>query len=145
MIRSKYMGTNVGVWIDHRKAIVVVLTENGEEIEQIASDVEKQVRRSGDSPLKGAYESQLVPADDSRQRSFTGDLNIYYDEVIASIRGAESLFLFGPGEAKNELNERLTEQHLGRRVIGIETADKLTDCEIAAQVRQHYALRVHRN
>jgi hypothetical protein len=139
------MGTNVGVWIDHRKALVVVLTENGEEIKQIVSDVEKQIRRSGDSPLKGAYESQLVPTDDSRQRSFTGDLNIYYDEVIASIRGAESLFLFGPGEAKNELNERLTEQHLGRRVIGIETADKLTDREIAAQVRQHYALRVHRN
>jgi hypothetical protein len=139
------MGTNVGVWIDHRKALVVVLTENGEEIKQIVSDVEKQIRRSGDSPLKGAYESQLVPADDSRQRSFTGDLKVYYDEVIASIRGAESLYLFGPGEAKNELNERLTEQHLGGRVIGIETMDKLTNREIAAQVRQHYAVRVHRN
>lgn len=133
------MRTKVGLWIDHRKAIVVTVTEKGEEIKEIISEVEKQPRRSGDSPLKGTYESHQIPADDSRQRNFTGQLNIYYDAVIASIRDAESILIFGPGEAKDELKERLEENNLGSRVVGVETVDKMTDPQIAAKIRQHFA------
>ncbi|MBO0351954.1 oleate hydratase [Phormidium pseudopriestleyi FRX01] len=32
--------------------------------------------------MKGPYEALQVPADDSRQRVRTGELNTYYDEVI---------------------------------------------------------------
>jgi hypothetical protein len=133
------MRTKVGLWIDHRKAIVVVVTDKGEEIGLIISKVEKQLRRSGDSPLKGPYEYQQVPAEDSRQRTFTGSLNIYYDAVIASIRDAESILIFGPGVAKDELKERLERNNLGGHVVGIETVDKMTDRQIAAKVRQHFA------
>ncbi|MHC5936274.1 hypothetical protein [Nostoc sp.] len=133
------MRTKVGLWIDHRKAIVVAVTEKGEEISEIISEVEKQPRRSGDSPLKGTYESHQIPADDSRQRNFTGQLNIYYDAVIASIRDAESILIFGPGEAKDELKERLEGNNLGGGIVGIETVDKMTDHQIAAKIRQHFA------
>lgn len=133
------MKTQVGLWIDHRKATVVAITEKGEEIKEIISDVEKQPRRSGDSPLKGTYESRQIPADNSRQRTFTGELNIYYDEVIAYIRDAESILIFEPGEAKNELKERLERNNLSGRIVGIETVDKMTDSQIAAKIRQHFA------
>lgn len=56
------MKTNVGLWIDHRKAIVVTVADKGEEMGLIISRVEKQPRRSGDSPLKGSYEPHRVPA-----------------------------------------------------------------------------------
>ena len=91
------MGTRVGLWIDHRKAVVITVTEEEEELELIISKVEKQLRRSGDSPLKGPYDPLQVPAADSRQKTFTGHLNIYYDAVIACIRDAESILIFGPG------------------------------------------------
>ena len=133
------MRTRVGLWIDHRKAVVVAVTEQGEEIGLIISKVEKQLRRSGDSPLKGRYESSQVPADDSRQRAYAGYLNIYYDAVIACIRDAESILIFGPGEAKVELKARLEGNGLGGRIIGIETVDKMTDRQFAAKVRQHFA------
>jgi len=132
------MRTRVGLWIDHRKAIIVAVTDKGEEIGLIISKVEKQLRRSGDSPLRGPYESQKVPASDSRQKTFTGHLNIYYDAVIACIRGAESILIFGPGEAKGELKERLEKKNLGGRIVGIETVDKMTDRQIAAKVRQYF-------
>ena len=132
------MRTNVGLWIDHRKAVIVAVTDKGEEIGLIISKVEKQLRRSGDSPLKGPYESQQVPASDSRQKTFTGHLNIYYDAVIGSIRDAESILIFGPGEAKGELKQRLERHNLGGRIVGIETVDKMTDRQIAAKVRQHF-------
>src|SRR3990172_3593100 len=127
-----------GLWIDHRKAVIVVVTDQGEETRLIISKAEKQLRRSGDSPMKGPYESQQVPASDSRQKTFTGHLNIYYDAVIACVRDAESIMIFGPGEAKGELKERLERNYFGGRIIGIETVDKMTDRQIATKVRQRF-------
>ena len=133
------MRAKVGLWIDHRKAIVVTVTDKGEEIVLVISAVEKQRRRSGDSPLKGPYEQQHVPADDRRQRTFTGHLNVYYDAVIACIGDAESILIFGPGEAKGELKERLKRNNLGGRIADVETVGKMTDRQIAAKVRQRFA------
>ena len=132
------MGAKVGLWIDHRKAIIVAVTDKGEEIGLIISKAEKQRRRSGDSPLKGPYEPMQVPADDSRQKTFTGHLNIYYNAVIAGIRDAESILIFGPGEAKGELKKRIERNNLSGRIVGIETVDKMTDRQIAAKVRQYF-------
>ena len=132
------MKTAVGLWIDYRKAIVVAVTDKGEEITLIISKVEKQLRRSGDSPLKGSYESSQVPASDRRQRALTGYLNVYYDAVIASIRNAESILIFGPGDAKGELKKRLKRNNLGGRIVCIETVDRMTDRQIAAKVRQYF-------
>ena len=132
------MKTTVGLWIDHRKAIIVSVTDKGEEIGMIISRVGKQLRRSGDSPLMGPYEPQHLHADDSPQRPFSGHLNIYYDAVIACIRDAKSILIFGPGDAKGELKKRLEKTNLGGRIIGIETVDKMTDRQIAAKVRQHF-------
>lgn len=132
------MGTKAGLWIDHRKAVIVTVTEKGEEIGLIVSKVERQLRRSGDSPLKGPYEARQVPSDDRRQRAFTGHLNIYYQTVIASLHEAESILIFGPGEAKNELQKRLEECNLGARIAGVQAADKMTDRQIAAKVRKRF-------
>jgi hypothetical protein len=132
------MKTKVGVWIDHRKARVVAVTDQGEELGLVISNVETQLRRSGDSPLKGPFESRLVPAGDSRQKRLTGHLNLYYDAVIASIREAESILIFGPGEAKGELKKRLEKDHLDGRIVGVETVDKMTDRQIVAKVRKYF-------
>jgi hypothetical protein len=132
------MKKEVGLWMDHRKAVIVVVTDKGEEIKLIVSKVEKQLRRSGGSPLKGPHEALQVPADDSREREFTGHLNIFYDAIIACIRDAEAILIFGPGEAKGELEKRLARKELSGRIIGIETVDKMTDRQIAAKVRQRF-------
>jgi hypothetical protein len=121
------MKTKVGLWIDHRKAIVVAITDKGEETRLIISKVERQLRRLGDSPLEGAYDKAQAPARNSRQRMFTSHLNIYYDAVIACIRDAEG-----------ELKKRLRKSNLGGRIVGVETVDKMTDHQVAAKVRQHF-------
>jgi len=132
------MKTTVGLWIDHRKAVVVAITDEGEEMALTISKVEKQLRRSGDSPLKGPYEALQVPADDSRGKKLTGQYNIYYDAVIATIRDADSILLFGPGEAKGELQERIEKGKLRGRIVAVETVDKMTDRQIAAKARQYF-------
>jgi hypothetical protein len=132
------MRTKVGLWIDHRKAIVVAVTNKGEETRLIISKVERQLRRSGDSPLEGAYDKAQTPARNSRQRTFTSHLNIYYDAVIACIRDAEAILILGPGEAKGELKKRLKKTNLSGHIAGMETVDKMTDHQVAAKVRRYF-------
>jgi hypothetical protein len=126
------MKRQVGLWIDHKETFVVFIGEDGEQTKRMKSDMEKHVRFSGGN------RSEEGSADDQRDRQFTAHLNRYYDEVISYIRDAESILLFGPGEAKGELEKRLASQGLGGRIVGVETADKMTAGEISAKVRQHF-------
>jgi hypothetical protein len=138
------MNDMAGIWIDHRKAFVVTLSPEDDHTTLILSRVEKHPERGGDSPLKGPYEAHGVPADDSRQRALTGQLKDYYDAVIATVRGYEHVFLFGPGEAKGELHKRLAKMQVGEHVTAVEAADKMTDREIVAKVREHFGLSARR-
>ena len=125
------MTSKVGLWIDHKKAVMVFLTDGSEEIRVIASNMEKHVRFSGDSSEQGS-------ADDMRDRQYASHLDRFYDDVIAYIHDAESILLLGPGEAKGELAKLLESKGLKQRLVGIETVDKMTDHQIAARVRQHF-------
>ena len=135
------MTTKAGIWIDHRKAVIVTLSPEGEHTTLIESNAEKHPERAGDSALKGPYEAHQVPADDSRQQALTGELNIYYGAVITAIRDCGSLVIFGPGEAKVELHKRLLRMKLGGRVAGVEAEDKMTDGQVIAKVRAHFGPR----
>jgi stalled ribosome rescue protein Dom34 len=125
------MQKTVGLWIDHKKAVVVFVDGRDTELKVISSDIEKHHRQSG----------VATPADDIRQRALTGDLNRFYDEVIDCIRDTESILVLGPGEAKGELSKRLEKDNLGRRIVGIKTSDKITDKQIVALVRGYFLNR----
>ena len=132
------MKRKVGLWIDHRNAIIVFPAGEEEEIQLVRSNVEKQKQRAAGSRSGGPFESQAVPSDDRQQRAFTGHLKTYYSEVISWIRDAESILIFGPGESKGELKKHLEREGLGGCIVGIETTDKMTDPQIAAKVRQYF-------
>ena len=80
----------------------------------------------------------MMPADDSREREYSGHLANYYDEVISCLRPARSILLFGPGEAKGELRKRIERNKLDVRITRCETSDKMTERQIAQKVRRHY-------
>lgn len=132
------MKRKAGLWIDHRKAVIVFLTGEEEEIKLVKSNVEKHIRRADPLRSRGRVESLAIPADDRQQQEFTEHLNIYCNEVISCIRDAESILIFGPGESKGELKKHLEIEGLGGRIVGIETTDKMTDPQIAAKVRQYF-------
>jgi stalled ribosome rescue protein Dom34 len=132
------MKTLAGLWIDHREAVIVLLSEKGQETRRIKSYVEKQLRRSDRSASTGPFEPQMVPADDSQEREYTGHLANFYDEVVSCLRPAEAILLFGPGEAKNELRKRIERDKLDLRITRFETVDKMTERQISQKVRRHY-------
>jgi len=125
------MKREVGLWLDHRKAVIVIVTDEEEETKIIESNMEKHVRYSSGSSEPGQGE-------DVRDRQFQNHLNRYYDEVIACIGEADSVQIFGPGEAKGELEKRLEKAELKGSIVSIETVDKVTDRQISAKVRDYF-------
>ncbi len=126
------MTKRVGLWIDHRKAVIVTITDKGEDIKTINSDMGKHVRFGGRAVGLGEGE-------DVRDRKFGNHLDDYYDGVIALIKDAESVEIFGPGEAKGELEKRLKEKGYRGNILAVETVDKMTDNQIAAKVRDRFS------
>ena len=118
------MKKQAGLWIDHRKAVIVLITDEGEEVKKIISGMEKHVRfTGGDGSEEGSSE-------DVRDRQFGNHLNSYYDEVIAVVRNSDAIQIFGPGEAKEGLKDE---------ALSVETMDKMTDRQISAKVREHFS------
>lgn len=121
--------TQAGLWIDHRKAVIVTIAATGDTTRVMESDVERHGRYSGNDR----------EPEDQRDRRFEGELDKFYDEVIASLHGVEEILILGPGEAKGELKTRLERTHGADRIVAVETADKMTDPQIAAHVRVHFS------
>jgi hypothetical protein len=127
----------VGLWIDHRHAIIATLFNAGQEVVEIESHAEPSLHHREDA-VYTHYSSNQTPVDDARERHFKGQLQTYYDEIIAHIHQADALLLIGPGEAKLELLKRLTDQHLRDLVVHVENADKMTDKQVAYKVKAYF-------
>ncbi len=133
------MKKEIGLWIDHREAIIVILTDGREEIKHLTSNTGRHIRYSGSSHSKTPEGLKEVTSEDQRDRKFGNHLTKFYDEIIASIRGADSIQIFGPGEAKGELEKRIEHEGLEAHILAIETVDKMTDRQISAKVRKHFS------
>ncbi|HSN93567.1 MAG TPA: hypothetical protein VLR89_00735 [Anaerolineaceae bacterium] len=132
------MKREIGLWIDHRKAVIVTIEDKNVEIQEIQSEMVKRVRFSGKSQSKGGVQPVGSTAEDIRDRQFGEQLDNYYDTVLAIVKTADSIWIIGPGEAKGELERHIQHAGLGACIVGVEAADKLTNNQIEAKVRDHY-------
>ena len=132
------MKREVGLWIDHRKAVIVTIENEVEVTREIRSNLEKHVRFSTGTRTKGPNSPKGSTAEDMRDRQFKDHLGNFYDGVISFIRGAEAIWIFGPGEAKVEFKSHLIRGGLEGIIVGIDTVDKMTDHQISAKVREHF-------
>jgi len=130
------MNKKVGLWLDHNKAVIVSIANNGEERKIITSDMEHYVRYSSNVPGDGSTE-------DVRDRRFWNHLGEYYDKVIAHIGDAKSIQIFGPGEAKYELEKRLESEGMLDNIVSVDDAESLTDRQVAKRVRERFPARAY--
>jgi hypothetical protein len=98
------MGTNAGVWIDHEQAIVVLITDAGQELKRIASDIGQPALTSKNASGRHKYTPNDFIAEDKLERKAKAGRKSYFDDVIACIRGAGSLL----GERQIEIYRKLT-------------------------------------
>jgi hypothetical protein len=130
------MEKRAGLWIDHDEAVIVFLSDHGEETHLVTS--RSPASRAG-APSEGRDEAPATRAaaetpgvTESRRRGR------YYDEVVARLGDARAVLIFGIGEATREVEARLDGQGRSNLVIGVATAERMTAAEIASEVRGRF-------
>jgi hypothetical protein len=121
----------VGVWIDFRKAIIVTIIHPEDGINRIHADLHSEVC----FPEISVQDSLMQ---ETGSRKSTRGLGAYYEDVIACIREAESIQIFGPDETKLELEKQLQRRGRGKYIVVVETAVKMTERQIEAKVWRHF-------
>jgi hypothetical protein len=126
------MNEQVGIWIDHERAILVFASEGGIRTKTVASHV----------PGHPHYAGQPNGGGEKKYEARHGQhLDRFYDEVIRELADSDELWIFGPGEAKFGLKARLNRSTpQAARILHVETADKLTNPQIVAKVKAHFGI-----
>jgi hypothetical protein len=133
------MDRNVGLWIDHKQAYLI-WNEDGK-VEVIPSRIEPPAHYSGGTQLGGKL-NQKADIEARRSDRFRVQINKYYRQVITAIKDASSIFVMGPGEAKLEFQKAIKKsKDLHKRLLKVETTDKMTRNQMIAYVRKFYENR----
>ncbi|GAB4496286.1 MAG: hypothetical protein OHK003_00850 [Anaerolineales bacterium] len=132
------MTKQIGLWIDHKRAVILTLNDEDESLQILEPDVGRRPRYRGMGRTRTPHSAQYQKGDDQLDKQFEGYLNKYYEKVLVQLQGANAVLIFGPGEAKAELKKHLESQKNHTQIIGIESADKMTDRQIAAKIRKYF-------
>jgi len=135
------MNHKVGVWVDHSKAVIVFASADEVTTKTVESSVGPHARYSSRAKYSTPDGAQDGRGEKKFEQRFDQQLDRYYDEVISQLGEPEALLIVGPGEAKLQLRERLSHiKALSKLVVSVETADKLTEAQLVARVKEHYGL-----
>jgi hypothetical protein len=130
------MNQSVGLWIDHKQAYAIWYQDG--RVEVILSQIEPPAHYSGGTQLGGKL-SQTADAELHHNDRFRLQLHKYYQQVIAALKNADSIFIMGPGQAKIELEKAMKKnKSMQKRIVKIETTDRMTKNQMVAYVRKFY-------
>ncbi len=135
------MQKQVGLWIDHRKVVIVEIENKTVVTREIESNMEKHIRFSSNLQSNAANKSQGSTEEDTRDRKFGNHLDKFYEKITSNIRDADSIWIIGPGEAKIELESYLKNHAICGSITGVEPADKLTNKQITSKVRSYFKFK----
>jgi hypothetical protein len=126
----------VGIWIDHRRAVLIAMEDGQESRDVVESDVDGISGPEGSRRNPTTYGPQVTSVERKIEGREHHHLQKYYREVIKRIGTTDALLIFGPAEAKQELATMIKEDPSLRVIhVKVEPADRMTDDQIAARVR----------
>ncbi len=129
------MDRNVGLWIDQRQAYAI-WSHDGR-VEVIPSRIEPPTH-SGGTQLGGKL-NQKADVELHHNERFRLQLNKYYQQVMSAVKNADSILIMGPGKAKIELEKAIKKnKNMQKRILKVQTADKMTKNQMIAYVRKFY-------
>lgn len=132
----------IGIWIDHKEAVLVAIGGEKTTVARIKSNAESHFRPSGGRKMGGTSVAQSVSKEQTADERRKHQLHDFYQMVIKKIQKADTVFIFGPAEAKLELVREI-ESIKGRHaaIAAVETTDRLTENEIVAKVKAFFPVK----
>lgn len=128
------MEKKIGIWIDRHKAMIVD-PEN-----EHAPYVELHSELNGFEPDKPYRETHRNP-EKKLQAKRDKILRDYYNNVVNSLDNESDVLIFGPAQAKHELQKTIDESPKRFKHITIETGEKMTDNQVVAKVKAYFKMR----
>lgn len=120
---------NLGIWMDHSSAHLIPFAAGSAEPEIIESEFTHQEKQE----ILAKGEKHMHNKEQQQQSA-------YYKKLGEIIRDYDEVVLFGPTDAKAELFNILRADHLFENIkIEVKQADKMTDNQQQAFVREHFS------
>lgn len=133
------MSKLVGLWLDHEKAFLVSLDGDRVTTGRMESGVEGRVRCAGGSRSRTPWGPQDVVSESGMEERRKHQLRRYYQRVIAALEDARRILILGPGEAKVEFEKEMRKSTvLSAKIAAVEPADKLTEKQLVARVKEFF-------
>ena len=106
----------IAIWVDHREAIMAVFTDTHlQREEELFSGVGPHTHGGGWSQQRFEFHRRAI-------------LDHFYEEIIKNLNGADEIIIYGPGQAKYELEQHVNRyKGLSQHVINLITTDNLDD------------------
>jgi hypothetical protein len=128
MKKIKLPEKKAGIWLDQEKAYIIKITADSYPvIEKIRSTVESRTRVAGEDKAFSRFGHTIVDDQVKKQRRQGHQRHRYFNEIIDSILNIDYIYLFGPSEARHELNNEIEKNNILKdRVVVIKSADRMT-------------------
>ncbi len=133
------MSRTIGLWIDHKEAVLVSMKDGATSVRRVESEVGTRFSPSGGWKAGGTAMAQSIVKEQKEDERRKHHLHAYYQELIKAVGAAEELFIFGPGDAKHELVKEIEKNKgLRVRISAVETCDKMTEPQVVAKVKTFF-------
>ncbi len=130
------MKKNTGLWIDHKEAILVSIQGDQTLVQHVESGAESHLKPSGGWKSGGTSVAQSVSNEHTAEERLKHQYHAFYQQVIKLLGDSTNIAIFGPGEAKIELAKEIGKSgELHKKVMGVETCERLTENQIVAKVK----------
>ncbi|MBK5191675.1 MAG: hypothetical protein JJE07_00445 [Flavobacteriaceae bacterium] len=129
----------IGVWMNHSQAhFFGYKAESAFFIETIESPYESIVRVEGEGNDKTRFSPNTERGSNNEKRKHNivqNELDEYFKILEGKLESYQEILLFGPGTAKEELFNRLSEKKLFKaKDIAVKSSDKLTENQMLSYV-----------
>jgi hypothetical protein len=140
---TKTQSTMVGVWLDGREATLVwlrgsIFGEQASGDQTVISHLLAKSQREHQPPTRwgrGRGRSDRVSESRARAR-WRRELTELVEQVAVALEQADIIYVLGPGRAKWELSEQLSDRGLDGCIVGIDAVGRLSERQLIARVRK---------
>lgn len=129
----------IGVWLNHSQAhFIGYKAESAFFIETIDSRYERVIREEGEGNDKTRFSTDSERGSNNEKRKHNivqNELDEYFEILEDKLESFKEILLFGPGTAKEELFNRLSENKVFKgKDIAVKSSDKLTENQMLSYV-----------
>ncbi|MEC7263591.1 MAG: hypothetical protein VXW38_07605 [Bacteroidota bacterium] len=131
----------VGIWLDKKEALGVVLEDGGESVFNVESDLEF-FNPKGGSRSKANWGPQDVVQDSKYMEREKNQLKRYFENITLELQDVDELAIFGPAEAPEKFMAELEDNYpeLAQKVTVSEKTDSITKNQFKALVKQTFGM-----